>query len=88
MLHPVTLKDLAAALRLKRLAAQKKGAPGLSALDDVIVGLYTRCEQCGKPLFMDDRLIVDQSASVEKFLDRCAKRLLEHRCDSGSKPQI
>jgi hypothetical protein len=36
---------------------------------------------------MDDGLIVDQSTSVEKFIERCTKRLLEHRCNSGSAPQ-
>jgi hypothetical protein len=35
---------------------------------------------------MDDGLIVDQATSLEKFLDRCTKRLLEHRCGSGSTP--
>jgi hypothetical protein len=37
---------------------------------------------------MDDSLIVEQSTSAEKFLERCAKRLFEHHCSSGSIPQI
>jgi hypothetical protein len=56
--------------------------------DTQVVSFYTRCGRCGKALFMDDSLIVDQSTSVEKFLERCAKRLFEHSCDSGTKPQI
>ncbi len=84
----MTLKDLASALRSKRVIVKGKTSPATPLPDAAIVGLYTRCERCGKSLFMDDRLIVDQSASVEKFLDRCTKRLAEHRCDSGSTPQI
>ncbi len=84
----MNLKDLASVLRAKRVAADKKGAPVASLPDESIVGLYTRCERCGKSLFMDDRLIVDQCTKAEKFLDRCTKRLAEHRCDSGSKPQV
>ncbi len=83
------LKDLASVLRTKRAPEKEKGAPAAPSLpDESMVALYTRCDKCGKSLFMDDRLIVDQCSSVEKFLDRCAKRLAEHRCDSGSKPQV
>ena len=84
----MTLQGLAAALRSRRLGANKKDPAGSGIPDEKIISLYTQCGRCGKPLFMDDRLIVEQSTSVEKFLERCAKRLFEHRCDSGTKPQI
>ena len=84
----MTLKDLASALQSRRVGAKEKGGTAVTLPDAAIVSIYTRCEQCGRPLFMDDRLIVEQCTSVEKFLDRCAKRSGEHRCDSGSKPQF
>ena len=84
----MTLKDLASALRTKRVNPKEKVNPANALPDAAIVSLYTRCEKCGKSLFMDDRLIVDQSKSVDKFMERCAKRIGEHHCDSGSKPQF
>jgi hypothetical protein len=82
----MTIQVLATALRSKQPSPSKKEKKGPAIPDEKLVGMYTRCAQCGKPLFMDDGLIVDQSASLEKFLDRCTKRLLEHRCGSGSTP--
>lgn len=84
----MTMQDLAAALRSRRAGANEKEDPSMSLRDDKLVSLYTRCGRCGKPLFMDDNLIVEQSASAEKFLERCAKRLFEHHCTSGSMPAI
>ena len=84
----MTLHDLSSALRSRRADAKEKGVKADNLPDEKIVSLYTRCGRCGKPLFMDDSLIVDQSNSVEKFLERCAKRLFEHRCDSNSMPQV
>jgi hypothetical protein len=83
----MTLQVLASALRSKQanVAAKKKKTPDIP--DEKLVGMYTRCAQCGKSLFMDDGLIVDQCPSLEKFMERCTKRLLEHRCHSGSHPQ-
>lgn len=81
------MQELAAALRARRAAgANEKGDPALTLRDDKLVSLYTRCGRCGKALFMDDNLIVEQSNSAEKFLERCAKRLFEHHCTSGSMP--
>jgi len=82
------MQELAAALRARRAGVNEKEDPSLSVRDDKLVSLYTRCGRCGKPLFMDDGLIVEQSASAEKFLERCAKRLFEHHCTSGSMPAV
>jgi hypothetical protein len=84
----MTISDLAAALRSRRAGAHATGDTTSSLPDDKLVSVYTRCNRCGKPLFMDDSLIVEQSSSAEKFLERCAKRLFEHHCSSGSIPQI
>src|ERR1700712_2175460 len=83
----MTLQVLASVLRSKRTSAAGKVKKSPDIPDEKLVGFYTRCEQCGKALFMDDGLIVDQSTSAEKFLERCTKRLSEHRCNSGSNPQ-
>ncbi|MEO6994987.1 MAG: hypothetical protein ABI273_15370 [Lacunisphaera sp.] len=83
----MTIQVLASALRSKQASVPKKEKKSPEIPDEKLVGMYTRCAQCGKPLFMDDDLIVDQATSLEKFLDRCTKRLLEHRCGSGSAPQ-
>ena len=83
------MQELAAALRSRRTAGVKeKDNSTLNLRDEKLVSLYTRCGRCGKPLFMDDSLIVEQSTSAEKFLERCAKRLFEHHCTSGSMPAI
>jgi hypothetical protein len=85
----MTLPDLASALKARRASATGKESTSSNNIpDSQIVSLYTRCGRCGKSLFMDDSLIVEQSSSVEKFLERCAKRLFEHRCDSGSSPHV
>jgi hypothetical protein len=83
----MTLSALTDALRKKRSddTGKKKKNPDIP--DEKLIEIYTRCSQCGKALFMDDRLIVDQATSPEKFLARCNDRLLEHRCNSGSRPQ-
>jgi hypothetical protein len=83
----MTLQVLASALRSKQASVVEKKKKTLDIPDEKLVGMYTRCAQCNKPLFMDDGLIVDQSTSLEKFIERCTKRLLEHRCHSGSHPQ-
>jgi hypothetical protein len=84
----MTLQGLASALQARRAGANEKGHTNSPIPDSKLVGFYTRCGRCGKPLFMDDSLIVEQSTSVEQFLERCARRLFEHRCDSESTPQI
>ncbi len=84
----MTIHTLANALRSRRANANTAGDSTPSIPDEKLVGFYTRCGRCGKPLFMDDRLIVEQSVSAEKFLERCAKRLFEHQCNSGTSPQI
>ena len=84
----MTRESLISELQARRADTRKSGgtAPGIP--DDGLVGLHTRCRRCGKALFMDDALIVEQSATVEKFLERCSKRLFEHRCDSDSRPHL
>jgi hypothetical protein len=84
----MTISELAAALRTRRAGAAENGDPTLTMRDEQLVRFHTRCGRCGKALFMDDSLIVEQSTSAEKFLERCAKRLFEHHCSSGSIPQI
>jgi hypothetical protein len=84
----MTISDLAAALRSRRAGAHGTDDAASNLPDGKLVSVYTRCGRCGKPLFMDDSLIVEQSSSAEKFLERCAKRLFEHHCSSGSIPQI
>ena len=88
--HEVRVKrqTLILALQERRAGASKSSGSTPSIPDDKIISYYTRCGRCGKQLFMDDSLIVEQSTSVEKFIDRCSKRLFEHRCDSDSKPHI
>jgi len=83
----MTLQALADALRKKRLLDTGKTKKGPDIPDEKLIELYTRCDQCGKALFMDDRLIIEQATSMEKFLTRCNDRLMEHRCNSGSRPQ-
>jgi len=84
----MTRQSLTLALQNRRAAQKNSGGSTPSIPDDKLISFYTRCGRCGKSLFMDDALIVDQSASVEKFLERCSKRLFEHQCASDSKPQI
>ena len=84
----MTRESLILELQARRAGVKESGGSIPSIPDDGLVGLHTRCRRCGKSLFMDDSLIVEQSTSVEKFLERCSKRLFEHRCDSGSRPHL
>lgn len=82
----MTSRQLTADLQARRSEGKSRIAPDITP--DKLISFYTRCGRCGKELFMDDALIVEQSTSAENFLDRCARRLFEHHCNSGSTPQV
>ena len=82
----VTPRQLTADLQTRRAKGKGQTVPDITP--DKLISFYTRCGRCGKELFMDDSLIVEQSTSAENFLDRCARRLFEHHCNSGTAPQV